>query len=348
MDADKKSRSIYKIQRKEIPYEERMVSVEQLAFYPENPRIYSRLSATKNYTQENIQNLLSDEEHVKELRKQIDRDGQVNEPLFCISASTGSGLDGTFDYQVLEGNSRLAALRINKPSSLPPASVKCHILDFSNYGEKEKESLIFSLLGQFHITGKTDWEAYENAAYIYRRHRNQDIPLETLAKEIGKSRRAIEKMIEAFELMTNADVADHSRWSYFLAYVSSSKIAQHRKNLNGLDDRIVSLIKENKFPKAMDMRDSLSAILSNKKARGILLAEDEQDPFGEALETANISGDTDTTLKRLERYRKDLGTNETKKQIRKLLQNATTKGKTDYALRQIARLAGELRKRASS
>ena len=348
MDADGKSRNIYKIQKKEIPYNERLVPVERLAFYPENPRIYSRLSATKNYTQENIQNLLSAQEHVKELRKQIDRDGQVNEPLFCIPTSAKSELAGAFDYQVLEGNSRLAALRISKPSSLPPASVKCHILDFSNYADKEKESLIFSLLGQFHITGKTDWEAYENAAYIHRRYKNQDIPIETLANEIGKSKRKIEQMIEAFELMTKAGVTDPRQWSYFLAYVSSNKIAKHRKNFNGLDDRVTSLIKKKKFPKAMDMRDSLPAILGNKKARNIFLDEEELDPFGEALVAASISGDTDTTLKRLERYRKDLGSDDTKKQILRLLRQSATKGKTEYALKQISRIAEGLRERVNS
>lgn len=334
--------NIIKLRKKEVPYEDVSVPVKGLAFYPENPRIYSRFVGTKDRTQENIQLMLESMEHVKELRSQIDKDGQINEPLFCIPVPNDSELHGEYDYQVLEGNSRLAALRMTKRGSLPQTSVRCRVLDLSAYREREKESLIFSLIGQFHITGKANWESYENAAYIYRRHRNQNISLDILTREIGKRRREIEKIIEAFELMTEAGVADHSRWSYFLAYVSSSKIAKHRKNLSNLDERVISLIKKNRFPKATDMRDSLPPILDNKKARKTFFDETESDPFGEALEIANISGDTNTTLKRLQSFRKFLGTDDARKQIIRLLKNSTTRGKTRYELDRILKLTANL------
>ena len=130
------------------------------------PRILSRkpthilrFAGPTGRTQEHIQSMLEKMEHVKELRSQIDRDGQVNEPPFCIPVPKDSELSGEFDYQVLEGNSRLAALRMTKPGSLPQASLICHILDFSAYGENEREGLIFSLLGQYHITARPNGKA---------------------------------------------------------------------------------------------------------------------------------------------------------------------------------------------
>ena len=336
---------VIQLGKKEVPYEDVSVPVKRLAFYPENPRIYSRFAGPTGRTQEHIQSLLEKMEHVKELRSQIDRDGQVNEPPFCIPVPKDSELSGEFDYQVLEGNSRLAALRITNPGSLPQASLICHILDFSAYGENEREGLIFSLLGQYHITGKTKWESYENAAYIYRRHKNQGVRLDEVARDIGQTRAKVQKMIEAFEMMTEAGDNRNSNWSYYLTYVSSTKIKKQRQNIAGLDVRIISLIKDRHFPRAMDMRDKLPAILGNRKARKIFLDEDEKDPFSEALDVADVSGDTNATYKRLERFRKELGRDDIKKQIRKLLRDAKTMGKTEYELKQITKFAGELLKK---
>ena len=335
-----------KLHKKKVPYREVVVDVKRLAFYPENPRIYSRFAGTTDRTQQNVQSMLEDMEHVKELRSQIDRDGQVNEPPYCMAVPEDSDLYGEYDYQVLEGNSRLAALRMPKPGSLPPqSSLLCYVLDFSGYAKRDTESLIFSLLGQFHITGKTNWESYENAAYIYRRYKNQGIDLQDVAKEIGKSRSKVQKMIEAFELMMAAGDEKKSNWSYYEAYVSSTKIKRHRENLDSLDDRVVSLVKAGDFPRALDMRDKLPAILGNKKARKIFLDESEHSPFGTALKVASSSGDMDTVLNRLERFRKDLGTDDTKRQVARLLRNPKTTGKTEYELERISRFAEELLKK---
>ena len=334
---------VVKLRKKNVPYEEVSVPVKRLAFYPENPRIYSRFAGTTGRTQKNIQEMLEGMEHVKELRSQIDRDGQVNEALYCIPVPEDSDLHGEFDYQVLEGNSRLAALCMTKRGSLPQTSVRCYVLNFSGYSETKRESLIFSLLGQFHITGKTDWESYENAAYIYRRYKNQGISLENVAREIGKSKGKVQKMIEAFEMMIKAGDEKKAHWSYYEAYVSSTKIKKYREKHDGLDNRVTSLIKEEKFPRALDMRDKLPAILGNKKAKRIF-DQEEKEPFREAIEIADMSGDTNTTLKRLARFRTDLGTDDTRRQIRQLLRGQATRKKTEYELRKISRFVADLLK----
>ena len=339
---------LLKLRKKEVPYEEIQAPVGQLAFYPENPRIYSQFAGSGDRTQENIQAKLEGMDHVKELRSQIDRDGQVNEALFCISVSHGSELHGRYEYQVLEGNSRLAALRMNKRGSLPPPRVACNVLDFSAYSEQETESLIFTLLGGFHITGKTDWRGYENAAYIYRRFKNQEVPIEDIAKEISSlSLAKVRQMVNAFQMMIDAGDDNTSRWSYYEAYASSAKLKNHRENIPGLDDRVVSLIKEDKFPRALDMRDKLPAILSNQRARKILLDEDETEPFKEALAVADISGDTDAAFKRLQRFRNDLATSQTRGQIAKLMRSDSSRSRTEYELNQIVKFANQLLNRAA-
>ena len=336
-----------KLRKKEVPYEEIQAPVGQLAFYPENPRIYSQFAGSGDRTQENVQAKLEGMDHVKELRSQIDRDGQVNEPLFCIPVSPESELHGQYQYQVLEGNSRLAALRMNKKGSLPPSRVACNVLDFSGYSERETESLIFSLLGQFHIIGKTDWRSYENAAYIYRRFTNHEVQVEDIAKEISLTPSKVRQMVNAFQMMIDAGDDNTSRWSYYEAYASSAKLKNHRENIPGLHDRVVELIKEDKFPRALDMRDKLPDILRNQRARKILLDENEPEPFKEALAVADISGDTDATFKRLQRFRNDLATSQTRGQIAKLLRSDSSKSRTEYELSQIVKFANQLLNRAA-
>ena len=338
---------VLKLRKKEIPYMEIQVSLGQLAFYPENPRIYSQFAGSGDRTQENIQAKLEAMEHVRELRSQIDRDGQVNEALFCVPVSPTSELYGRYEYQVLEGNSRLAALRMPKKGSLPPARVPCNVLDFSAYSEQETESLIFSLLGQFHIIGKTDWRSYENAAYIYRRFENHKVDTKDIAKEISLQPSKVLQMVNAFQMMIDAGDDNTSRWSYYEAYASSAKLKKHRENIPGLHDRVVSLIKDDKFPRALDMRDKLPDILRNKRARKIFFDKSESEPFREALAVADISGDTDATFKRLQRFRTDFATSQTKTQITKLLRSDSSRGRTEYELSQIMKFASQLMKRGA-
>ena len=336
-----------KLRKKEIPYEEILVPCSRLAFYPENPRIYSQFPGSGDRTQDNIQAKLEAMEHVKELRSLIDKDGQVNDPLFCMGVSPESELHGHYDYLVLEGNSRLAAIRMSKKGSLPPTHVPCNILDFSAYGDQETESLIFILLGGFHIIGKTDWRSYENAAYIYRRFHHHGVPIDDIAKEISMSASKVRSMVDAFQMMIDAEDTNTSHWSYYEAFTTSTKLKNAQANYPGLKDRVVSLIKEDRFPRALDMRDKLPDILKNKNSRKILFDKKQPEPFKESLAVADLSGNTDSSYKRLQRFRIDLADKATQDQIVKLLKSTASQARTEYELNQIAKFVNRLLKRGS-
>jgi hypothetical protein len=79
-----------------------MVQQSNLHFYTENHRVYAVLRDDgKVPTQEDICDRLLEMDHVKQLIQDIKMDGGLIEPLIVR--------DGTFE--VLEGNSRLAAYR---------------------------------------------------------------------------------------------------------------------------------------------------------------------------------------------------------------------------------------------
>src|SRR5262249_34871434 len=159
----------------------------KLHFYPENPRIYSLLRHDDNHeiTQEAIEAQLLEMEHVRALKEDIKRNGGLIEPVIVR--------DGTFE--VLEGNSRLAAYRaLAKGDPITWAKMKCMLLpsDIS-------ESLVFALLGQYHIKGRKDWAPYEQAGFLYRRHKKQNVDVQTLARELGQSLKTVKHLIETYQ-----------------------------------------------------------------------------------------------------------------------------------------------------
>lgn len=329
----------YKIRKQSIPYNTRLVPFRRLAFYPDNPRVYSQFVDDADRTQERIEAKMVGLDHVRELRASIDRDGQVNDPLLVVPVDdVDPSLGPDLHFVVLEGNRRLAALRLTGRPIIPPAEVRCHILDFSAHTPARRDSLIFSLLGQLHIERKKDWEPFERAAFIRRRHEIHKIPLDDLANEIGLGERKLKSLIEAHQMMENYRDTKRSNWSFYDAYVASTSLRKQRDNIPDLDETVARYIKRGDFRRAMDMRDRLPAILENKSARKIFLREMGESPFQEALERAEATGSTNDTLKQLKRFRKKISAAETKSAIRKLLENPGTSGPTDFELRKIQRV----------
>ena len=128
---------------------------KDLKFFPENPRVYSVLNMTNEQpTQEQIEEIMCKTDHVKKLKESIKSNGGLIDPIFVR--------DG--DMVVLEGNSRLAAYRIlYKQNPIRWSKLKAILLP-----KDIPDSAVFSLLGQYHIIGRKDWEPYEQAGYLYR------------------------------------------------------------------------------------------------------------------------------------------------------------------------------------
>lgn len=223
---------------------------KKLRFFADNPRVYSVVRANgKQPTQEEIQEQLSALEHVKELREDIKRNGGLVEPLIVRGGS----------LEVLEGNSRLAAYRqLADKDPIKWGMVKCKVLPAD-----VKDSLVFALLGKFHIKGKKDWAPYEQAGFLYRRYKDHSVPVKTLALELGLSLKRVNHLIETYEFMVDNEEVDISRWSYYDEYLKSNKIKKARQKYPEMDSLIVRSIKKGKIQRAMDLRDQLPTVCSS-------------------------------------------------------------------------------------
>lgn len=232
---------------KDIPVRGGFLPHHELSFYLENPRLYS-LVRSDGYvpTQDEIQEQLGNLEHVKQLVQSIKANGGLIDPVIVLDVS----------FVVLEGNSRLAAYRIlANQDAVKWGLIKVKILP-SDIGE----SAIFSLLGEYHIIGKKDWAPFEQAGYLYRRHKQHAVEISTLVEEIGLTKSTISHLIQVYEFMVEHNEKDVDKWSYYDEYLKSSKIRKIRDSKPHLDKVVIKNIRSGDIPRAVDVREKLVAI----------------------------------------------------------------------------------------
>jgi hypothetical protein len=277
------------VRHQKIPVVIKFLPQAKLRFFPENPRIYSIVRADgKEPTQEEILKRLLDLEHVKELVQDIKRNGGLIESLLVR--------DNTFE--VLEGNSRLAAYRfLAKADPITWSMVKCTVLPTT-----VDEPLIFAILGQHHIKGKKDWAPYEQAGFVYRRFKTHKVDLDTLAREIGLSQKKIKHLVDTYQFMLDHNENDVNRWSYYDEYLKSSKIRKAREKFSQLDDLVVKKINSEEIERAVQIRDELPLICTGP-AKNLKRFAEGKESFADAYEAAQEAGGDNNHLKRLARFR---------------------------------------------
>lgn len=177
------------IGKQDIAVQELEIEQSKLRFYPDNPRVYSvlQVSDESKPEQAKIQELMCSMEHVKQLKESIKSNGGLIDPVIVR--------DG--DFVVLEGNSRLAAYRLL--ANIDPIQwgmIKCILLP-----SDIDDSLIFQLLGQYHIIGRKDWSPFEQAGYLYRRRKESKMPIEQMAADLGMTKGVAQKYIEVYQFM---------------------------------------------------------------------------------------------------------------------------------------------------
>ncbi len=273
---------------KEIEVKIGSVPQAELVFYPENPRVYSVVSADdREPSQDEIEQALKRMDHVKQLVQSIKANGGLTDPLLVR--------DG--DLVVLEGNSRLAAYRILVTRNpLRWGKVKCKLLPH-DIAEED----VFALLGEYHIIGKKDWAPYEQAGYVYRRHKRHAVSATTMAKEMGLSVKRVGQLIRVYEFMVEHDSNDVQRWSYYEEYLKHNAIRRAREEHPRLDELVVEKIKSREIPRAVDVRDKLTAIAKSAKAcRDFVLRKKD---FERAFESAQARGVGNSCYSKIKSFR---------------------------------------------
>jgi len=311
----------------EVPTVTCEISVKDLNFYPENPRIYSIVYADGQApTQTEILARRQSLEHVRQLVQDIRANGGLIDPMIVRQG----------DMVVLEGNSRLAAYRyLAKEDPFKWAKATCTLLPADI-----DEHLVFALLAQYHVKGKKDWAPYEKAGFIYRRFKQQNVDLQIAAPELGITREEAKHLIAVYEFMLENDDQDPAHWSYYDEFLKSRKIKKAREEVAGFDAFIVGEIKSGQMGKAMDLRDKLPVIVSGQPKILKRYMSGAYD-ISEAHAHAVTAGGEHHVLNRLKRFRKWLVESDTQDDL--LEAPKAIRDSMQYELKEIEKRAKKLR-----
>lgn len=299
-----------------IPVKICQLANKRLKFYPENPRIFSIIGAGEKLpSQEEIEKRLLGMEHVKVLIQDIKANGGLIDPILVKDGS----------LEVLEGNSRLAAYRaLSEADPIKWGYIKCVLLppDLS-------DDMVFSLLGQYHVKGKKDWAPFEQAGFLYRRHKNQSIDIATLSKEIGIGRGTVKQLVDTYQFMIDHNQTEVSRWSYFYEYLKSKKIKKARDEYQSFDALVVAKIESGEISKATDVRDKLPIVVT---ASDKVLKKFAQGELGfvDSYERAVDAGGDNASLRKLSAFRKWLGRTDVQNEILELEGQAGAKARFEF------------------
>jgi len=230
------------------------VAVERLRLDHRNPRL---IGEGEHASEEEMIARLYLSADLGELLQSISANGYMDiEPLIVTPDPQSS--DGTLI--VLEGNRRLAALRLLREPDLVGKIKKSEGLPITipTIGEQQRASLDIvsvchvdsreaarSFIGFKHINGPAKWDAYAKAQFAaewYKSGREQGVNLKFIANAIGDKHNTIKRMVSAIYVLEQAkkeklfDIEDRysRRFSFSHLYTALSR-SQYMDYL-GLED----------------------------------------------------------------------------------------------------------------
>lgn len=189
-----------------------VIAVANLDFDPNNPRFAPEVASGPE--QDLIERFIRDERLLEVINSIADQGYFDGEPLLVVPVGSSN------QYHVIEGNRRLAALKLlNGLVDVPvgrssiedacqsatnrPPEVPC--LVFNN------EDAILRYLGFRHITGIKSWSSLQKARYIkklrdrFYAHLPVDKQMTALAREIGSRADYVGQMLAALNLFERAE-----------------------------------------------------------------------------------------------------------------------------------------------
>lgn len=252
-----RTRSMNTVLRK-TPAKSIMIRVDELEFDQNNPRFPQKIA--QGPVEDLMQRFVRDE-RLLEIVESIGNHGFFpGEPLLVVP-------HGSERYRVVEGNRRLAALKLLTGELDPPAG-RTTIEDAVGAAEFhpeqapclvfDDENEILRYLGFRHITGIKAWSALQKARYaerMYQKYKSlpEDEGLKLLARETGSRRDNVGQMLTALKLYDTAEaenffglpiLPDQVEFSVLGTALSYSNILEFlglesRTNLRleGLDDK---------------------------------------------------------------------------------------------------------------
>lgn len=242
----------------------RTIPLSKLKLDPKNVR-FKHVDSTLN--DEEIQQWIWEEPDTRSLLREIRFSGGLSEKPFVQETPDGN-------FRIVEGNRRIVCMRkiaeeINsgkekeiKISSIDPTQCIVIPRDVS-----EKWLAIF--LARVHVSGKKDWAALNQSAYVYELIHKHDYPYEEIASAISISKTRVTQMIKAYEttLKYRDTYSDDDLWlrrySHFDELWKRKTLKEWANDPHNLE-LFMKWVHDNQFPMAIKVR-KLDAIIQDGK-----------------------------------------------------------------------------------
>lgn len=290
------------------------IDIFKLKYWKENPRVNAIIKQKyrdTNISDKDIEKELWEKDSVKDLFKDIEKHGGLIDEILVKNNI------------VLEGNSRLCAYR-RLYKKAEQKNDEDEILKWSYIRAKiipseTSNEVVFSILGTWHIKGKTKWDTYEKAAYLKRLNTVYGYTFKKIADSISQAEKFVKEHIKAHDLMVENNVYTLEKFSYFYELVKNKQVKELALKEPTIISNTIQAIKEDRFKRGEEIRH-LPKVLKDKKAKTEFFV-DKLD-FSDALETTknrhpehadsffnNIKKTTrmlqSCTVKRIEEIKKD-------------------------------------------
>lgn len=265
---------------KKIPTTIEEVDIFTLTYWKENPRVNAIIKQKyKNVdvTDMDIEKELWEKDAVKDLYSDIEKHGGLIDEILVKG------------NVVLEGNSRLCAYR-----HLYNHAKEKRDFELMERWSKIRSRLIpidttnqtiFSILGTWHIKGKSPWDTYEKAAYLKRMNVEYGVSIDQIALSISESPKFVQECIEAYDLMVKNNVYTLEKYSYFYELVREKNKKANKQIFiqePQIVDRVIDTILNDKNVKRAETIRELPKILKDQKAKKQYLNNEIN--FGQAIE----------------------------------------------------------------
>jgi hypothetical protein len=190
------------------------VPVGNLLLDAENPRLSSGPDGAVQ--QDDLARVLWNEMAVDEVALSIAANGFFpEEPLIVIPSDSNQKDEKKQKYIVVEGNRRLAAIRILRE---PALRAKLKATDIPTIDEESRSKLdkipvfvypnresVWAYCGFRHINGTKPWDSFSKAKYVTSVLQNFGVPLPVIAERIGDRHSTVKRLYRGYRILQYAE-----------------------------------------------------------------------------------------------------------------------------------------------
>ena len=232
-----------------------LVPLDQLLLDVHNPRLASATDEESLLTQDEIVRRLWEEMAVDEVAISIAANGYYQEERLLVTPDTTHLSDTRPRFVVVEGNRRLAAVRLLlddqlrkkvRATDLPQIDdtrrAELQELPVSVYTDRRK---LWSYLGFRHINGTKPWDAFSKAKYVADVHEQYGVPLQEIARHIGDQHSTVRRLYQGLKILEQAEsqagfnVEDRARGRFSFSHLYTAiQQPEFQKFLGVTPDRL--------------------------------------------------------------------------------------------------------------